>query len=459
MVTAAPIGDEQPVGQVTAGPRGGESVAAGDAGDTSKRPRTRGWSGAFFRLFRRRRFVVCCLLLALLAAGAVLIGPHLRAWYHFRAARIELERYHNPQAIRHLQACLEKWPKDADAILLAARAARRAGRYAEAESLLEKYQQARGLDSAGSFEQLLLSVERRVDQSAETCWRHVEQGHPDAPLILEALTRGYLRQYRLAEARACLNRWLLSEPDSVQAACLEGLFHLDYAHARGAATTSYRRAVELDPEHEEARLGLAVTLLDAHDFAGAAEHLEYLRQHQPGNLSVRVGLAECRDALSDPDEAARLLDGVLAEQSDFAPALALRGRLLYESGRAEEAEDLLRRAVARDPSNHRARFNLAACLRQNGKADEAGRQQQLVQQLEDDLARFDEIVTKDMRERPRDPALHATLGQLLLRGGRREEGLRWLHSALRLDPQNAEARETLAEFYRKEAAAAPPEQD
>src|SRR5262249_23287865 len=162
----------------------------------------------------------------------VLAWPHLRAWYHFRAARRELEHYHNPQAIRHLQACLEQWPEDTDAIILAARAARRARRYAEAERLLEKYQRSRGLDSAGSFEQLLLSAERRVEQSAEICWRHVEQGHADAPLIMEALTRGYLRQYRLAEARACLDRWLQNEPDNAQAHCLEGLFRLDYAHAR-----------------------------------------------------------------------------------------------------------------------------------------------------------------------------------------------------------------------------------
>ncbi|HMF10883.1 MAG TPA: tetratricopeptide repeat protein [Gemmataceae bacterium] len=457
MFSAPSTGDERPAGPAIADSQAGESAVAWAARSTSKSPSIRVWSGAVWKLLRRRRFVVGCLLLFLLAACAVVIGPHLRAWYHFRAARRELDRYHNPQAIRHLQACLEQWPKDADAILLAARAARRAGRYTEADSLVEKYQQARGLDDAGSFEQLLLSVERRVDQSADACWRHVEQGHPDAPLILEALTRGYLRQYRLAEARACLNRWLQSEPDNAQACYLEGLFHLDYAHARGAATTSYRRAVELDPEHEEARLGLAVTLLDAHDFAEAAEHLEYVRQHQPGNLSVRVGLAECRDALEHPEEAERLVNGVLAEQPDFAPALALRGRILFDSGRAEVAEDWLRRAVARDPSNHRARFNLAACLRQIGKTDEAGQQQQLLEQLEGDLARFDEIVTKEMLQRPRDPALHAALGRLLLRGGRREEGLRWLHSALRLDPQNAAARETLAEFSRKEAVATPPE--
>jgi hypothetical protein len=54
-----------------------------------------------------------------------------------------------------------------------------------------------------------------------------------------------------------------------------------------------------------------------------------------------------------------------------------------------------------------------------------------------------------MLQRPRDPALHHTLGLLLLRAGHREEGLHWVQSALRLDPQFAPARQTLAEYQQK----------
>ncbi len=69
--------------------------------------------------------------------------------------------------------------------------------------------------------------------------------------------------------------------------------------------------------------------------------------------------------------------------------------------------------------------------------------------MEDDLKRFDEIVTRDLVRTPEDPALHYTLGQLLLRGGQHQEGLRWLRNALRLDPQYAPARRALADYYQK----------
>ncbi len=453
MLAPAPAGDDKQTGTAdTAGSRCADS-GAGATADTPQPARS---EAVVHRLLRSRQLWTAAVLMGLVAAGLAVAGPHLRAWYHFRAARSELERYHTPQAVRHLQICLSVWPEDPDVLLLAARAARRARSYAEAEVLLGKYQQARGLDAA-AFEQLLLSAERRVDQVDEVCWRYVDQNRPDKPLILEALTRGYLRQYRLGEARLCLNRWLQDQPDNPQAHFLDGLFHLDYAHAaRSAAETSYRRAVELDPDHEEARLGLAVTLIEEKKYAEAVEHLEYARRGQPDNLSVQVGLAECYSALGRHAEAVRLTDEVLARQPEHAMALSLRGLLALEEGQSAQAEEWLRQAIERDPSAHRALYSLVQCLRANGKPEEARRRQQQLEQIEQDLARFNEIVTKEMLQKPRDPALHHTLGQLLLRSGYREEGLHWIHSALRLDPQFAPARQTLAEYQQKAKAPQPP---
>jgi hypothetical protein len=121
----------------------------------------------------RRRLVLVAgfVLLALVAGGFALANPQLQAWYHFREAKSALQSYHNPQAVRQLQACLRVGPDDPDVLLLSARAARRARAYDEAERCLERYGQARGLDEACSLEQLLLSAERGVDQVDAVCWR------------------------------------------------------------------------------------------------------------------------------------------------------------------------------------------------------------------------------------------------------------------------------------------------
>jgi tetratricopeptide (TPR) repeat protein len=386
--------------------------------------------------------------LALAAAGVALAGFQAWVWYHLGAAREAVARYHNPQAVRSLKVCLRFWPDDPEVLLLAARAARRAHVYNDAALSLEKYQKVRGLDEAGSLELLLLSAERDVDSVADVCRRSVEENRPEAPLILEAVTNGYLRQYRLPQARACLDRWLQLQPDNPQALYIQGQMHLDFEYDVNAAADSYRRAVQLDPEHEEARVGLAVALLELKDYRGAAEQLEYMRRAQPDNLRVRVGLADCRDALDDQAEALRLVDGVLAEEPQYGPALALRGRLALEAGDHAAAESWLRRALALDPNDHQARYNLILCLLHNGEAEEGARQQQDLKQREDDGKRLHEIIVHDMTQKPHDPALHCTVGQLLLRSGRREEGLYWLHSALQLDPQYVPAHQALAEYQR-----------
>src|SRR5579871_6215301 len=182
------------------------------------------------RLVRRPRLWSMLLLVVLIAVSAYAISPHVQAWYHLRAARMELQHWHNAQAIRHLKFCQRVWPRDPHVLLLAAQSTRRARGYSEAQRLLEIYQEVRGLDDACSLEQLLLSAERHIDPVVEVCWHNVEHDHPETPLILEALTRGYLRRYRLGEARLCLDRWKQMEPDNPQIFCLEGLLYLDYAH-------------------------------------------------------------------------------------------------------------------------------------------------------------------------------------------------------------------------------------
>jgi tetratricopeptide (TPR) repeat protein len=423
---------------------------------TSEGPPSAGW---WQRLTSRRTAALrrgwpLLVLLGVIVGAGFVVYPHLRAWHHLRAARVESQCYHTAQAIRHLRICRDIWPRDAEVLLLAARAARRAGVYDDTERLLSLYRERRGNDDDFAFEHLLLAAERRVDEVEELCWSYVEKGHGDTGLLLEALTRGYSRQYRYGQARMCLNRWKKLQPDNRQVYCLEGLFLLDHLHAMSSAADSFRRALELDPDHEEARLGLAIALLEGKSYAQAAKHFEHLQRCQPDNLRVQVGLAECHEGLGDTAEAERLVDDALARQPQMEAALSLRGKLALKNGQPEEGANWLRQALRRKPLDHAARYSLILCLEQSGQEKEAQEQRQRLQQLEDDMARFHDIVTQEIAQRPTDPALHCTLGKLLLRAGQREEGLRWLQSALRLDPRYAPARQAV-EDYQKEGKSEP----
>ena len=58
-------------------------------------------------------------------------------------------------------------------------------------------------------------------------------------------------------------------------------------------------------------------------------------------------------------------------------------------------------------------------------------------------------MTHDLAKSPQDPELHCELGRLLLRTGQRDEGLRWLHSALRVSPRHRATHRALVDYYQR----------
>jgi predicted Zn-dependent protease len=395
------------------------------------------------------RLLGLALLLALTAASIGWISVQCWAGHNFRAGRTDLDHFHNPQAIAHLKACLQIWPRDPDVLYLAARAARRAGAFEEAELALEKYQRLRGSDEALNLERILLRANRGdVDSVAGFCRSRIDQGDPAATLVLEAAAEGLLRAYRLPEAEARVRQWQQVEPDNVQALYLLGRIR-ELEQRDWLAIESYREVVQRDPDHDEGRLAYSGALLQTRAFAEATVQLEELHRRQPQNLLVLVRLAQCRHALADSAAAKRILDDVLVRQPHFSLALTEAGKLAVERGEWEYAETLLREAVARARADIDAHYQFAQCLRHSGRDSEAREEDQLREQLVSDRQRLFEIEAHEMGERPHDPALHCEMGQILIRAGFIAAGARWLESALRQDPHYTPAHKALAEHYAK----------
>jgi tetratricopeptide (TPR) repeat protein len=389
-------------------------------------------------------------LLGLTAFGAWVAGINLWAGYHFRAARHAIDHYHDTEAIAHLEACLTVWPHDPETLLLAARAARRLGDFARAESFQIQYRDACGVeDNDLMLEDLLLLAQRgEVDTVRRSCRTLVEDDHPQAPLVLEAMTNGYLRQFRLRDALACLDEWLKRQPDNPQALFLKGRVY-DQGLNLSEARASYRRALQLDPERDDARLYLAGKLLDLVQAAEALPHLKYLRKRLPNNPLVPVLLARCCKLLRQPEEAERILDEMLSRFPNDSLALAERGGLALDRGRPKDAVAWLRRAAEQGPGNYEAHYRLFQALTQTGQIDAARKIEERLRQMKHDIDRIQEIVTRKMQEAPHDPALHYEAGTIALRAGAVDEGLRWLQSALKEDPQYLPAHRALAEFYER----------
>jgi Flp pilus assembly protein TadD len=135
-----------------------------------------------------------------------------------------------------------------------------------------------------------------------------------------------------------------------------------------------------------------------------------MRLHQAGRLG----------------EAEAAYRGLLQEQPAHADALHWLGVVAHQSGRHEEAIDLIRSALAAGGENAIGHSNLAGAYLALGRVSEA-------------VAECREAV----RLQPDNPENHNNLGVALRRLGKLDEAARCFREAIRLAPHHADARSNL----------------
>jgi tetratricopeptide (TPR) repeat protein len=390
-------------------------------------------------------------LAVLLASGAALGSRYLWAWHHLRAAEAALERYHAEEARRHLECYLKVWPESVRGQLSAARAARRLGDAEAAERHLRTCRRLQpGKSEEIDLEWALLQVALGdLDENRAYVLARVQRRPAETPLVLEALAEGYTRLYRINEAARCLDRWLATEPDNVQALFLRGNLWWR-VQVPSPAIPDFRRVLQIDPQRHEARWRLASCLAQTGGYDEALPLLEETLAHRPDDPEVRVDLARCEYMLGRHERGLEILDEVLHDHPDDELALRTRGQFALLSGQPVDAEKWLRRAMQVSPTDHQASWSLAQSLRQQGKTAESAAEAIRSEKLKDQRARLGDILTRQMAATPNDAELHAELGTLFIAMGHGKVGESWLLSALRLDPKCKAAHAALAEYYRKQ---------
>jgi tetratricopeptide (TPR) repeat protein len=387
------------------------------------------------------------LSLAAIAWSAWQLLNQWRARHHFQLAQAAVDRYRYQQAKEHLQICYALRPDDAATVLLAARVARCLQAFDEAGQFLDRYRTLRGDDDELTLERVLLRAERGdVDGVRNFCDLMIEQKHPHASRILEALVAGHLRMFRLDDAMGSIRLWQEREPDNAQAEYLKG-YILEHREQHGEAMQAYRRTVQLDPEHDTARYRLAGLLLDLSQ-VDALPHLQHLAARQPRDPNVLLDLARCLERLGRHEGAASALDRALELNPDLVGAIHERALMALRQDQTAEAERLLQKASFLAPGNYQVHYQLALCLERLGKEEEAREMTARAKKIEEDGRRLRDIVARHMPRTPKDPNLHSELALLYLRAGAVAEGLRWLDSALQLDPKHAAAHEAYVAYYR-----------
>ncbi|HEY7309147.1 MAG TPA: tetratricopeptide repeat protein [Gemmataceae bacterium] len=402
-----------------------------------------------FGFLRRRLWRIVSLGVVLVAAA--LGGVNLWAWHHFRAAEKALREEHTEEAQSHISHCLHIWGRSSETHLLAARIDRAAGRYVEAERhLTECVRLQHGASEETQIEQFLIRAQAGDLHEVEGgLWKCIKAGHPASPRILETLAQVYVREMRLMAAMDVLSRWIVLEPQAARAWQWRGCVREQLEQPEWGIIPDFEKAVELEPERWGARMHLVRLILKRNDLESARPHLEVLLRHHADNLDVQLFQAQAFHLEGRIDEAVRLLDRLLQIQPHNFDALYLGSQLACEREppRYQEAERLLRLALAERPADHSALHALYRCLEDQGKAREAAQMNDHIHAVEADLNRLMQLRKKAIELTPNDPQTLAEMGEILLRFGNAEEGLAWLNRALRLNPNHAPSHEILIRYY------------
>jgi tetratricopeptide (TPR) repeat protein len=375
--------------------------------------------------------------------------------HHLRAAEKDIDHWKFASAHAHLVHCLTIWPNDPDTVFLAARTARRARLYNEAQEHLERYQALRGLTDDYNLELAMLQVQRGEMGEGEYYLRsHIDPQHPDAALALEAMAQGLLKTGRLTTLVECTDLWLSVRPEETHALYYRGLAFELVGNYKEAAE-AYRRSVDADPANMESQLRLGDLLLEHfHEPANALDHFTRAAEEDPDNPTVRLGIARSRRQLGDRDEARRLLDELLTDHPDLPQALAERGMIALQDDQLDRAEAWLRKAVELAPDDKDALFTLISCLEEQDNVEEARRFREKLITVEGDLRRLEELL-RQLANAPDNADQCAELAGIYLRYRKDDEGLRWLARALQINPKHEEATKLLSAFRQSRKSTRP----
>jgi tetratricopeptide (TPR) repeat protein len=270
------------------------------------------------------------------------------------------------------------------------------------------------------------------------------------PELDEALAKCYIENFQLRAADEVVKRWALDAPGSASA-----YFWIAELKRRksdvelSALIRDFEHVLELDANHDRARLGLAELYLKVHRNADAErEYSTYIRNH-PDNIEACLGLGQIAAENGQIDRAIQLLDRAIELAPDDSRPLIERGKIEGRRGRFEVALQFLDKAVKVDNVEPEIRYQRSLILSRLGRSDDARKEQEETSRLRKEKEEFDKLL-EGLLKFPADTERQMRAARWFFDHGHPEEGKRWAEKILREHADHVDANRLLANHYEKQ---------
>ena len=204
------------------------------------------------------------------------------------------------------------------------------------------------------------------------------------------------------------------------------------------AIVQFKKALEIEPTFEIARVDLAMAMVDKGNLGDGVAALQRALEKQPDDPGLLNNLGNAFLRQGRVDEAIVQLEKSLRFRPEDPVANDNLGSALLRKGAVQEAIRQHRRALEAKPDYEKAHNNLALALTRAGQVDEA-------------ISHY----CRALELRPDYAKAEANLGALLLRLGRKGEGVNHLKKALKLAENQSNT--ALAESLRGQLSRQEPE--
>ena len=246
--------------------------------------------------------------------------------------------------------------------------------------------------------------------------------------------------------------------DAPIAASVADVYHMSEHHT--LARKWNEEALRRDPNYWESRLALARIYLDEHETDQALDLLERAREEGIQDLRLSAYLADAYRQNEQFDRAIDEINQVLAEESDSAEYLFIRGLIYFDRGDYTTARENFTNAYDIDPRFHEAYFyvgrtalvdeNYAQAIRifrhvldyqpDNGEFQYyLGRTFEAEDSTSQALDAYSQAISADPDYVEENPDVLVRRGRLLADLGRTEQAASDIERAVELDPEDTQA--------------------
>ncbi|TXH46719.1 MAG: PEP-CTERM system TPR-repeat protein PrsT [Burkholderiaceae bacterium] len=370
-------------------------------------------------------------------------------------AALELQANKPDEAKRHLQALIERDPRNIEGMLALAKVMQRTG--SDSAQVLDLLKKTRDTDRTSIPAVLALNAQySAMDKVADAIpmLQEARTANPASLELLDALGTAYLRTDQKAQAMETFDKLLALKPDSAQLQFRMGELKLAQKDAAGAIL-HFRKAAELSPQAPEPRIALATAMMRDGKIADARAIAAQLQKDLPKSSAGLIlegdvlasenklpeAVASYRKAFAieatpfagakvhqallragkDADAGAFVGDWLKSAPKDLGVRTYL-GDLALSQRNWKEAATHFEAMLAVQPSNPIALNNLAWALHQQKDA------------------RALQIAERAYAVAPQQPAILDTYGVILTDQGQAARGIPILKQAVSLAPRNPELR-------------------